>query len=207
LLLSSVKFGTLSQSPAQVLANLTTALPAVIAAVHGGWDNVQSLGIKSSKSASLPIWSCKLGNDEGSRWHGLTLEAEDGEDSEDAELKSAETLPTTKPAKAIEQPLVQGTRHKRVAAVSEPPSQKKLKKVPSEPTTMGPLTTPKLRKGSKTSPLISQTDVKKSSPLLAKDTLTMEELKQKRRSGENKKEKLVKGRAGKIRAKKTCKTR
>lgn len=155
LLLSSVKFGTLSQSPAQVLANLTTALPAVIAAVHGGWDNVQSLGIKSSKSASLPIWSCRLGNDEGSRWHGLTLEsltlgAEDGGDSEDAtEQTSAETLPTTKPAKAIEQPPVQGTRHKRVAEVSEPPSQKKLKKVPSEPTTMGPLTTPKLRKGSK----------------------------------------------------------
>jgi ribosome biogenesis protein UTP30 len=164
LLLSSIKFGTLSQSPAQVLANLTTALPAIIAAVHGGWDNVQSLGIKSSKSASLPIWSCKLGNDEGSRWHGLTLEAEDGEDSEDDEPTSAETPPTTEDgedskddeptsaetrAKAIEQPPVQGTRHKRAAEVSEPPSQKKLKKVPSEPTAMGPLTTPKSRKGSK----------------------------------------------------------
>ena len=148
LLLSSVKFGTLSQSPAQVLANLKTALPAVIAAVHGGWDNVQGLSIKSSKSASLPIWSCKLGNDEGARWHGLTLEAEDGKDSEDDELSSAE-IPPTKLAKATAQPPVQGGKQKRAAEVSDPPVQKKLKKAPREPTTLGPLITPKLRKGSK----------------------------------------------------------
>jgi ribosome biogenesis protein UTP30 len=150
-LLSSVKFGTLSQSPDQVLANLKTALPAVIAVVQGGWDNVQSLGIKTSKSASLPIWSCKLGNDEGSRWHGLTLEAEEGEDgSEDDELTTAETPRTTKPARATERPPVQGEKQKRAAEVSEPPTQKKFKKSPSEPpTTLGPLTTPKLRKGSK----------------------------------------------------------
>ena len=147
--LSSVKFGTLSQSPAQVLANLETALPAVIAAVHGGWDNVQSLSIKTSKSTSLPIWSCKLGNDEGSRWHGLTLEDEEGEDSEDNELTAEETPRTTKPAKATELPPVQGKKPKRAAEVSEPPTQKKPKKSPSEPTTMEPLTTPKSRKGSK----------------------------------------------------------
>jgi ribosome biogenesis protein UTP30 len=208
---TSVKFGTLSQSPDQVLANLKTALPAVIAVVQGGWDNVQSLGIKTSKSASLPIWSCKLGNDEGSRWHGLTLEAEEGEDgSEDDELTTAETPRTTKPARATERPPVQGEKQKRAAEVSEPPTQKKLKKSPSEPpTTLGPLTTPKLRKGSKAIPLTgltSQTtdsDIKRASPSLTKDALTKDELKQKRRSGEKKKEKLVKGRAGSGTAKKT----
>jgi ribosome biogenesis protein UTP30 len=149
LLPSSVKFGTLSQSPDQVLVNLKTALPAIIAAVHGGWDNVQSLGIKSSKSTSLPIWTCKLGNDEGARWHGLTLGAEDGEDSEDDELTKTEA-PATKPAKAAEQaPAQGGKKQKRAAEATEPPAQKKPKKVPSEPTTMGPLTSPKPRKGSK----------------------------------------------------------
>jgi len=77
---TSVKFGTLSQTPAQVLANLETALPAIIAAVRGGWDNVQSLNIKSTKSTSLPIWSCRLGTGEGARWHGFTLEDEEGEE-------------------------------------------------------------------------------------------------------------------------------
>ncbi|KAH9033841.1 ribosomal protein L1p/L10e family-domain-containing protein [Lactarius hengduanensis] len=92
----------------KVLPNPQIALPAVIAVVRGGWDNVQNLSIKSSESTSLLIWSCKLGNDEGARWHGLTLEAEEGEDSEDDELTSAETPGprTTKPARSIEQPPV-----------------------------------------------------------------------------------------------------
>ncbi|KAH8986481.1 ribosomal protein L1p/L10e family-domain-containing protein [Lactarius akahatsu] len=174
---TSVKIGTLSQSPAQVLANLQTALPAIIAAVRGGWDNVQSLSIKSSKSTSLPIWSCKLGNDDGARWHGLTLEAEE----------------------------VLGEKQKRAAEVSEPPTQKKLKKSPSESTTLEILRTSKPRKESKASPLSSKTDIKKVSPSLTKDVLTKDELKQKRRSGtagEKKKEKLVKGHGGMGTAKK-----
>jgi ribosome biogenesis protein UTP30 len=202
---TSVKFGTLSQSPDQVLANRKTALPAVIAVVQGGWDNVQSLGIKTSKSASLPIWSCKLGNDKGSRWDGLTLKAEEGEEnSEDDELSSAETPRTTKPAKATEQPPVKGEKQKRPAEVSEPSTQKKLKKSTSEPTTLETLKTPKSRKGSKASALTSQTDIKEASPPpLTKDALTKDELKQKRRSGEKKKVKLVEGRAGMGTAKKT----
>ena len=109
---------------------------------------MQSLGIKTSKSASLPIWSCKLGNDEGSRWYGLTLEAGEGDEgSEDDELTAAETSRTTKLSRATERPAVQGEKQKRAAEVSEPPTQKKLKKSRSEPpTTLGPL---KSRKGSK----------------------------------------------------------
>jgi ribosome biogenesis protein UTP30 len=200
---TSVKFGTLSQSPDQVLANLMTALPAIVAAVHRGWDNVQSLSIKSSKSASLPIWTCKLGNDEGARWHGLTLEAEDGNDSESDELTSAETPRTTIPDKAAEKPVQGGKKQKRAAEVAEPPAQKKPKKAPSEPTTMGSVTSPKPRKGSKSNPLPNQTDIEKAAPSLTKDALTKDELKQKRRSGEKKKEKLVKGNAGTVTAKKS----
>ena len=107
---SSVKFGTLSQSPAQVLANLETALPAIIAAVRGGWDNVQSLNIKSTKSLSLPIWSCKLGTGDGARWHGLTLEDEDGESDEDDESAMPEVPHKTKMAKANKHPPSRGKK-------------------------------------------------------------------------------------------------
>jgi len=52
----------------------------IIAAIRGGWDNVQSLNIKSTKCLSL-LWSCKLGTGEGARWHGLTLEDEESEEN------------------------------------------------------------------------------------------------------------------------------
>jgi ribosome biogenesis protein UTP30 len=41
---------------------LVHAIPFVVANVHEGWENVQSLHIKTSQSVSLPIWSC------GERW-------------------------------------------------------------------------------------------------------------------------------------------
>jgi len=105
---TSVKFGTLSQSPAQVLANLETALPAIIAAVRGGWDNVQSLNIKSTKSLSLPIWSCKLGTGEGARWHGLT--AEDEESEEDGETAMPKIQYKVKTAEAKKHPPDRGKK-------------------------------------------------------------------------------------------------
>lgn len=105
---SSVKFGTLSQSPAQVLANFETALPAVIAAVRGGWDNVQSLNIKSTKSLSLPIWSCKLGTGEGARWRSLT--PEDGENEEDDETVIPEVSHKAKMGRANNHPPDRGKK-------------------------------------------------------------------------------------------------
>jgi ribosome biogenesis protein UTP30 len=107
-----VKFGTLSQTPAQVLANLETALPAIIAAVRGGWDNVQNLNIKSTKSTSLPIWSCRLGTGEGARWHGFTLEDEEGE--EEIEITTPEVSYAAKTAEAKQPPERRG--RKRAAA-------------------------------------------------------------------------------------------
>ena len=71
--ISSVKIGVLGQhSPAQLLQNLSTALPHVVENIRENWDNVQSIHIKTSSSASLPIWSCRLDDKEGGRWDGLT---------------------------------------------------------------------------------------------------------------------------------------
>jgi len=47
---------------------------------------VQSLNIKSTKSLSLPIWSCKLGTGEGARWHGLSLEDEESEEDDETAM-------------------------------------------------------------------------------------------------------------------------
>lgn len=80
---TSVKLGTVSQTSAQVLANLKTALPAVVKNVKGGWDNVQSLHIKTNSSVSLPIWTCDLGTDEGGRWDSLIASLSDDEESDD----------------------------------------------------------------------------------------------------------------------------
>jgi len=102
---TSVKLGILSQTPAQVLANLEVALPAIITAIRGGWDNVQSLSIKSTKSASLPIWSCKLGTGEGARWHGFDLR--DGVSQEDDESET-EGVEIPYAAKVTKQPLIKG---------------------------------------------------------------------------------------------------
>ncbi|TFK93303.1 ribosomal protein L1 [Polyporus arcularius HHB13444] len=94
---SSVKIGTLSQKPEQVLANLETALPEVVKHIKGGWDNVQSLFIKTNSSAALPIWQCDLGMEAGGRWEGLVASAEDEvmKDAEDDEM-DVERAPITR---------------------------------------------------------------------------------------------------------------
>ncbi|KAJ3979997.1 ribosomal protein L1p/L10e family-domain-containing protein [Lentinula detonsa] len=79
----SIRVGRLSQPAAQVVSNIKTALPAIAARVNDGWDNIQSLGLKTSTSILLPIWSCQLDDSEGGRWAGLT--AEDEEDESEAE--------------------------------------------------------------------------------------------------------------------------
>jgi hypothetical protein len=61
---------------------------------------VQSLSIKSTKSASLPIWSCKLGTEEGARWRGLQPEDGVGGDDGDLETMDVETPYAAKAAKS-----------------------------------------------------------------------------------------------------------
>ena len=43
---------------------------------------MQSLHLKTVDSVALPIWTCGLGLEEGSRWHGL-VEGEESDEDED----------------------------------------------------------------------------------------------------------------------------
>lgn len=88
---TSVKIAPTSFTPAQVLDNLTTALPSVVKNIKGGWENVQSLHIKTSASVALPIWSCDLGAGEGGRWSGLVGASEESEEDEDGSEESEES--------------------------------------------------------------------------------------------------------------------
>ncbi|KAJ4494596.1 ribosomal protein L1p/L10e family-domain-containing protein [Lentinula edodes] len=81
----SIKVGRFSQPAAQVVANIKTALPAIAARVNGGWDNIQGLGLKTSSSVNLPIWSCSLDDTDGGRWAGLTAEDEEDENESSGE--------------------------------------------------------------------------------------------------------------------------
>ncbi|KAL0954745.1 hypothetical protein HGRIS_003697 [Hohenbuehelia grisea] len=78
---TSIKVGTLSQKPAHILENIVTALPAIVQGIKDGWDNIQSLSIKTNSSASLPIWACTLDGEDGGRWAGLTVRDVDAEDT------------------------------------------------------------------------------------------------------------------------------
>ncbi|KAF9468667.1 ribosomal protein L1p/L10e family-domain-containing protein, partial [Collybia nuda] len=79
---TSIKVGTLSQKPNQIIANIKMALPSVAKNIYGGWENIQAFHIKTNSSASLPIWSCTLDENEGGRWNGLTAASDEGSDDE-----------------------------------------------------------------------------------------------------------------------------
>ncbi|KAJ6468991.1 ribosomal protein L1p/L10e family-domain-containing protein [Mycena vitilis] len=78
---TAVKISIVSHKPSQVLENLRAAIPTIVKNIKGGWDNVQSLLLKTNSSVALPIWSCDLGDSEGGRWGGLVASADDDETS------------------------------------------------------------------------------------------------------------------------------
>ncbi|KAJ7766513.1 ribosomal protein L1p/L10e family-domain-containing protein [Mycena maculata] len=82
---TSIKISIMSHKPSQVLENLQAALPAIVQNIKGGWDNVQSLLLKTNSSAGLPIWSCDLGDGEGGRWGGLAAPTDEETSSLDAD--------------------------------------------------------------------------------------------------------------------------
>ena len=58
---SSVRIATAGTTSAQAtIDNLLAATPLVIANIDDGWDNVLSIGIKTSSSVLLPIWNSPL---------------------------------------------------------------------------------------------------------------------------------------------------
>jgi ribosome biogenesis protein UTP30 len=122
ILFSSIKIGVLSQTPSQIIANLKSALPAVVSHIKGGWDNVQSFHIKTNSSASLPIWTCSLGEGENGRWAGLGAdkelagEYEEGSDINIDELFAKETATTKAIASMKLSATPPGTAKKRKAS-------------------------------------------------------------------------------------------
>lgn len=67
--------------------NIIASLPQIVAKhVKGGWENVQSIDIKTGSSAALPVWNSKL--DE--RWIGMPEPAAEGESGEESDSESGE---------------------------------------------------------------------------------------------------------------------
>ncbi|KAH9950647.1 ribosomal protein L1p/L10e family-domain-containing protein [Amylocystis lapponica] len=138
---TSVKVGTLSQTPAQVLENLKMALPAIVAHIKGAWDNVQSLHIKANSSASLPIWSCELGTSEGARWDGLVAETDSESESADEEGGSESEMDVEEAAVKEVAAKEEGKGKKRVAEQeAEKPKKKAKADTTSEPEVAVPST-------------------------------------------------------------------
>ncbi|KAG8773508.1 hypothetical protein FRC12_002504 [Ceratobasidium sp. 428] len=154
---TSIKIAPISFTPAQVLENLTTALPNVIKHIKGGWDNVQSLYIKTSTSVSLPIWSCELGSGEGGRWAGMVGASEESEESGGSEEESggSEEESSESEEEEEETPVVKEGRKRAATGIPvTATTSKKAKPGPSEsskPTKVAPISAPATRKAKPTS--------------------------------------------------------
>merc|ERR1712093_888679 len=91
----SVKIASLNvHSPAEIYDNLCAAVPYLDTKLPlGGWDNVQSLHIKTTSSIALPVWNCSLDDEEG-RFFAPDVNAEQVEaakkakEDKDARIKS-----------------------------------------------------------------------------------------------------------------------
>lgn len=60
---SSIRVATAAHhSTEQIVQNLLSAIPSVIAHIPEQWDNIKSIGIKTSNSIMLPIWTCEIGD-------------------------------------------------------------------------------------------------------------------------------------------------
>jgi ribosome biogenesis protein UTP30 len=116
--------------------NIVASLPKIVAKhIKGGWENVQSIDIKTGSSAALPVWNSKL--DE--RWIGMPEPAADGESDEESDSESEEEKAVnekakkakvpTKKSKDIEAPVEKKVRSSisKDAGASKP--SKKTKKV------------------------------------------------------------------------------
>ena len=147
---TSIKIGTTGMASIKLLQNLQTALPEIIKRLapmkrrrteedgeeeEDLWGNIQSLMIKTSESASLPIWSCQLGSGEGGRWDGLVAEQikiEVDEEEHDRLPKISAKRKAVKPSPTEPSDPSTGKRKKRAAEESKDEPKKKRKKTPVE---------------------------------------------------------------------------
>jgi ribosome biogenesis protein UTP30 len=131
----SIKIAPVSFTPAQVLENLTTALPNVIKHIKGGWDNIQSLNIKTGTSVSLPIWSCELGSGEGGRWAGMVGASEESEEGDSSEEEVAVVPKEGKKRAAAAAPAAATASKKAKASPSDSAKPTKSAPAPSSAST------------------------------------------------------------------------
>jgi ribosome biogenesis protein UTP30 len=152
--LSTLRIATaVHHNAEQVLENLLAALPAVVGKIPDAWDNIKSVGIKTSGSMLLPVWTvdpAKLYSAEDvdvkvkSKAEKKRLRGEESDDSmmtasEDEsapsskkskkngkESKQAEpvAVPASSPKKAAASP-----KAAKQAVVPEPKAEKEPKKV------------------------------------------------------------------------------
>jgi ribosome biogenesis protein UTP30 len=110
----SVRIATPSSStPAQAVENLLEAIPQVVAQIQDEWENILSIGIKTSNSVFLPVYSAKLdGRFDGSKTQ------QDGEMEVEAEEASPAPAPVAAPKK-------EATKTKVKAAPVEATKEKK----------------------------------------------------------------------------------
>ncbi|WVQ83759.1 hypothetical protein IAT38_005903 [Cryptococcus sp. DSM 104549] len=111
-----------STTPAQTLANLLASLPLIVANIQGGWDNVLSVGLKTSSSVMLPVWSSKLGG----RFDAAPASAGKAGKGKKADEMEVEEEAVPEPVKAVEvaPPKAEKKVKSKVAAAEEKPKKK-----------------------------------------------------------------------------------
>jgi ribosome biogenesis protein UTP30 len=164
-----------------VLANIQKALPAVIENLKGGWDNVQSLHLKTADRVALPIWTCGLGLEEGSRWHGLVEGEESDEDEDEDEEDEMDVDEVVVEMK--ETPKAKGTKRPSEENVQEQEKpKKKAKGVQPTPSEDIDLPAPVPKKKRKSSPVAEPTAIAVHSAIPPPATAGVEISKKKRKS-------------------------
>ncbi|KDQ09448.1 hypothetical protein BOTBODRAFT_69143 [Botryobasidium botryosum FD-172 SS1] len=147
---TSIKIADFTQTAEKTIANLTSAIPAIVANIKGGWDNVQSLHIKTSKSVSLPIWTCELSEGADGRWAEpqpgpqSDSEEEGGDEESDSDEKEVEEDEVVQEAPRVESAGKGKKRKQQPAAekVEEASVPKKKAKALEEPAKAPASTTP-----------------------------------------------------------------
>lgn len=101
----AIKIGSLdAHTPEQLRENLLAVIPHLAARLPmGGWDNVQSLHIKTTTSMALPLWNCSLADDgeaeAGSRFFIPEVNEEEAEAKRKAKQEKDERIRAKKQRK------------------------------------------------------------------------------------------------------------
>lgn len=117
---ASVRIATPStSSSSQALENLLEAIPQVVAQIQDEWDNILSIGIKTSNSVFLPVYSAKLDG-------RFDPSASAAKADVEMEVEEAEPTPAPAPAPVEKKPKAkEQTKTKAAAAAAVPESRKK----------------------------------------------------------------------------------